>query len=140
MNPEELIDPLKVDAKNFEAIQMLVRENVEIIAFNKKTFEFSLEHATKFLVVKAVLSNSKRELEIERSKVNTALEAQNTVVIGKSQAKTISEKKLDIALDSEYVAQRERLELLEANISWVKTNIEIFNDAHITYRNLMKGE
>jgi hypothetical protein len=125
---------------NFEEVKGLVDENIDLIAYSKQAFKEATERTTKFLMVVAVLADYKLELEQKKAKLTTIREAQYHNVISVAEGKTVTEKKVVAEAHPQYAKSREDVELVEAEISWTKTYIEIFNSAHVTFRQMARGE
>ncbi len=123
---------------SIEEIEKYVKENIKLITFD--SYSNVLEKTTIFLMVVSTLSNFKKELELKKTKIDTIKEAIWAKALISSEGKTAGEKKADAATDNEYSKFKEEYDVIEANISWLKTNIEIFNNAHLTYRQISKGE
>lgn len=124
----------------FEEIQELVHEHIQLIAFGKGAFNEALDRATKFLTMVAILSDFKLERERRKAKLTTLREAFYTHAMRESSSKQVTEKKAEAESNKEYTDQREAVEEIEAEISWARTNMEIFNNAHVTYRQMAKGD
>lgn len=121
-------------------IKEVVDSHIDLIAFDGSALNESLERATKFLIVVAVLSDFKLNCERRKAKLTTLREAFFSHAMQNSQAKQVTEKKAEAESNKEYTNQREAVENLEAEISWARVTIDIFNNAHVTYRQLSKGE
>lgn len=124
----------------FNKMQELVNEHVDLIAYSKDSFKEATSRTTKFLMVVAILAEYRLELERKKAKLTTIREAEFYSCMNKAEGKTITEKKVAVEADPSYAKARESVEEVEAEISWTKANIEIFNNAHVTYRQMAKGE
>lgn len=118
----------------FEEINELVLDHVKMISISKKSLGEAIERAAEFLVVTAILVDYKRELEIDKTKLTTLQEAKYSQSIKRAEGKTITEKKISVSEDTGYTDVREQVEEIEAGISWAKSYIKIFENAHLTYR------
>lgn len=123
-----------------DQIKALVDDHVELIAVGNAGFRNAFEKATKFLIVVAILSEYKMELEKRKSKVSTLRDAFYAHAIINSDGKNAPEKKAQAESNKEYTDQRERTEELDSEIYWVRSTIEIFNNAHVLYRQMAKGD
>lgn len=124
----------------FEDVKQYVDEHVDLIVFGKDSMRESMERASKFLVVISILSEFRLSLERRKAQDITLREALYHKAINAAEGKNVTEKKIEAEANPEYTTGRESVENLDAQISWAKTNIDIFNNAHILYRNLAKGE
>lgn len=94
--------------------------------------------AGAFLDAMAACADWKHEftkVKIKQLSVQTAIYAQELV---KGTGKTVTENKTAAEASAVYQTAREGLEETENDISYLKTYYEVFNNAHIFYRNLMK--
>ena len=122
----------------FEELKELIDEHIDLILLDAKALKEAQDRATRFLVVVSVLSNYRLDLEKKKTKLITLREAHFSQALGRSEAKNVTEKKMEAESDPKYTGQREAVEEIDSEISWVKCHIEIFNNAHITYRQLSK--
>ena len=115
----------------FEEVQALVNEHIQLIAFSKDSYKEALERATKFLVISAIVAEFKREM------LRDAFYAK---ALSEAEGKNVTEKKAMVPLNPDYAKQVEVCGELEASIGWSRTMIDIFNNAHVTYRQIAKGD
>lgn len=104
------------------------------------SFTEAERRAGEFLLGMAKITDAKHGLS-ER-KIN-ALSIQTVVyadTLQKGQSKTMTENKIYAEANREYIEVREALESIENDISYLKSYFDIFNNAHIFYRNAAKGE
>lgn len=96
--------------------------------------------ASKFLEAMAVISDWKHEFtkaKIGQLSVQTAIYAQE---LSKGTGKTVTENKTAAEASDVYRVAREDLENTENDISYLKAYYELFNNGHLFYRQLAKGE
>lgn len=96
--------------------------------------------AGEFLTAMAKITDWKHDLtkeKIEFLSFQTAVYAEQ---MSKGTAKTVTENKLMSEASKEYTAARELLEHTENDISYLKAYYEIYNSAHIFYRQMCRGE
>jgi len=123
---------------NQSQLRVKIAEHLELIKYTNKSSVEALERATKFLIMVALLADEKRNCEEDKARLTTIVDASFADAKDLSESKNITEKKMDAARNKGYTDFREALEDCEAKISWIKTYIDIFNNAHITYRTLAK--
>lgn len=115
-----------------------IAEHLEMIKYSSKSLREAPERTSAFLIMVAILADSKRDCEQDKAKLTTLVAGSFSDALSHSAGKGVTEKKLDAERDQTYTMYREALEECEAKISWLRTYIDIFNNAHITYRNLAK--
>jgi hypothetical protein len=123
-----------------EEIEGLVDEMVDKIAFSPKAVRESAERCTSFLTTCAMLADFKRSRDVDRAKAQTVVDIELRNAMDRSVAKQVTEKKMDAQADSKYTVARQALEEIEADISWSRTLIGVFENAHVTYRQIAKEE
>ena len=121
---------------DFEEVKALVEEHVDLIAVDGRAMAEARERCAAFLTVVAVLTDFKREIEVDKIKINTLTEIAYSDAISFAEGKTITEKKIHMVNDSKYTEQRDCLAEMEALRDWVKKYISIFENAHVTYRQM----
>lgn len=124
----------------FEEVQALVNEHIQLIAFSKDSYKEALERATKFLVISAIVAEFKREMQEKLTKTETLRDAFYAKALSEAEGKNVTEKKAMVPLNPDYAKQVEVCGELEASIGWSRTMIDIFNNAHVTYRQIAKGD
>jgi hypothetical protein len=122
-------------------IKEFIDEYKRLLPLSKSISSVEAERrAGKFLEAMATIADCKHEftkVKIKDLSVQTATYAQE---LAKGTGKTITENKVTAEASEVYVTAREALEGTENDISYLKTYYEIFNNAHVLYRNLAKGE
>jgi hypothetical protein len=121
-----------------EVLRDKIDKHLELIKFSSQAMHEASERATAFLVMVAILANEKRATEEDKIRLSTLVSASYAQAFARSQSKQVTEKKAEAENDNSYSAVREGLEQAEAKISWLRTYIEIFNNAHLTYRQLSR--
>jgi hypothetical protein len=94
--------------------------------------------ASEFLVASATLVDWKHVLSGEKIKLLSVQTVVYAEQMGKGTAKTVTENKLTAEASSEYTKAREELEAIDNDISYLKAYLELFNNAHLFYRQLSK--
>ena len=122
----------------FNEIQAYVQEKVPLIKYTPTKLGDPMDRATEFLVIIATLNDFKQRCEADKAKIQTMSTAFFHNAKEASGGKNITEKKLDAEVDPEYANTRETLEQVESMIKWTRTAIDMFNNAHVTYRQLAR--
>ena len=119
---------------NFEDVNKRVQDAVEMISITRGSLLEAAPKAADFLTATAIVTEYRRFLEIEKAKLLTLQEATLSESVKKSPGKNITEKKALAHGAPEYTTVREQVEETEAGISWCKSYIRIFENAHLLYR------
>jgi len=126
MNPE-IKDYLDKKAKN--------------LALNKSISTPEAEkRASEFLEVQAMITDWRHMLSEEKIKLLSVQTAVYAEQLSKGTAKTMTENKVTAEASEEYTIAREDLERIENDLSYLRSYYEIFNNGHLFYRQLAKGE
>lgn len=115
-------------------LEQYIQEHVALIVINNKSLAEATSRSAQFLVAQAVISGEIKNLEQAKSGLITLTEVKHTVAIAKSDGKNITEKKGQADSDPEYTSVREALEAIEADITYLKTHMRIFENAHVLFR------
>jgi hypothetical protein len=120
------------------ALQAQIDEHVELIKYSQRAVKEAADRATSFLVMVAFLTEARRACEEDRIKLSTMVSLSHAQAWGKLPDNKVTEKKILVDSDSAYNEFREALERCEQEIVKIKAYIEVFNNAHILYRNFAK--
>lgn len=98
------------------------------------------KRAGSFIEVQSWITNVIHILSAEKIKLLSVQTATYAQEMSKCTAKTVTENKLTTEASAEYVKAREDFESLENDLRYFKSHYEIFNNAHIFYRGMAKGD
>jgi transposase len=98
------------------------------------------KRAAMFLEAMATVADWKHEFTKTRIQQLSTQTATYASELSKGTAKTVTENKTTAEASDEYTSAREALEGTENDISYLKTYYEVFQNAHILYRQLSKGD
>lgn len=96
------------------------------------------KRASEFLVGMAKVTDLKHILSNEKIKLLSIQTAVYASEMSKGTAKTVTENKLTAEASDEYTKAREELESVDNDLSYLRSYYEIFNNAHVFYRNVAK--
>jgi len=119
-------------------INKTIDDGIKLITLTDQSLSNATEICTKFLVTVAVLSTYRKSCEREKTKLQTLVDAVYQEIMNTKEGKTITEKKTKVLADKGYAEYREALENCESEITWVKKHIDIFENAHLTYRQMAR--
>ena len=120
----------------FKQLQELVQEHIALIEINKYAFQEARERTAKFLVIQAHLTNHLKELDDIKVKCSTLEKATYAQALMQQGGKNVTENKINAEADPTYASARESIELIDAEINWVKKHYEIFGNSHIQFRQI----
>lgn len=117
-------------------ITTFIDENMNLIVVNAKGIAEAQQRAGKFLLACSTLAHYLMGIEISLAKLRTLYEIAFANAIDVAGGKTITEKKVNAIKNVDYANAKEKYEIIEAQRAWIKTNIKIFENAHILFRQL----
>lgn len=119
---------------NREEIEGVVERGIEEIGVNAASLADAKPRAGRMLTRVAVLTGYLRQVEEELPKLQTLVNAQYAHAINSAMGKGVTEKKVEAEASKPYTDAVEKVAMLEAEQTWVKNFIKIFDNAHIMYR------
>lgn len=123
---------------SFEQLQKIVHDHIDLIEISPQAIVQSKERAAKFLVIQALLSNHLKEIQDIKVKISTLEKATYAQAILGAGGKNITENKIVAEADPKYCEAREAMELVDSEVNWTKQHFDIFNNAHIMFRQYSK--
>jgi hypothetical protein len=96
--------------------------------------------AARFLVLKAGIADAIWALESKTLEATSVVKADYIRALDEVDVKTIAEKQLRADADSDYLDNKKTLGECKIALDWLQTYADIFNNAHIFYRQQMKQE
>lgn len=124
----------------YEQVEEVVLAHIDMIEITASSLAKGRDLTAKFLVVQSLLSSYLKQVEEDKAKSSSISSAEYSTAIMNAEGKNITEKKTMAEADPRYMAARERVECLDAEIRWVKTHIEIFNNAHVMFRQYTRDQ
>lgn len=120
----------------FDQLQKLVMDNINLIEINRDAIIDAKNRAAKFLVIQAHLNDHLKLLEDVKVKASTEEKATYAQALMKQSGKNVTENKINAEADPDYTRAREAVELIGAEHNWTKRHYEIFENAHIMFRQI----
>lgn len=121
----------------FGEIKEYVNKHMLLVRYEPKSLKDPIQRCTEFLMVQATLSDYLRLCETELARHTSIVEGLFHDATAAASG-GITEKKLAAGSQPDVVSARENKEDLEATIKWTKTYLKIFDNAHVTYRQLSR--
>lgn len=123
---------------DFESLERIVNDHLDLVEINAAAIAQSRERSAKFLVIQALLSSHLKVLQDVKVKASTEEKATYAQAILSAGGKNVTENKIVAEADPQYSKTRETMELIDSEINWVKQHFDIFNNAHIMFRQYSK--
>lgn len=116
-----------------ESVKGLVEEGVALIAYSKGITDGE-ERSSRFLGINALLATHQMDIEIGIAKLKTIEEAVYAQIYNAIESGTVSARENEVKLNPDYQTARINHANGKAELTWVKTHISIFENAHLMYR------
>jgi hypothetical protein len=121
----------------------LIRDEIEkyaeMLPMNKSiSFTDAEKRAACFLTIMAKIVNWKHLLTNDKIRLLSIQTATFAQEMSKGTAKTVTENKLTAEASTDYTKAREDLEGIENDISYLKAYLDLYNNAHVFYRQVSK--
>ena len=126
-----MIELLKESENKYET---MVNEHIALITIDAKGLAEAKERAGRFLIASAILVAYLKETEIRIAKLKPLEKSELYTAILASDGKNATQQKDAAQTNSAYIEAREALEEGEAQRTWIKGNIAIFDNAHVLFR------
>lgn len=124
-----------------EEVRSLIDEGLKIVGRDKGVSQFEAEErASSLLIIVAELLKQKRSLESRRIKSSSIECVSLHKAVHEAEGKNVTEKKLKASANPDYIKDREEIEEVESDISYLKSMVDVFGDAHILWRQIAKNE
>lgn len=123
-----------------DEIEQFIEEYTEMLPTNGKVVDVTVaeDRASKFLMAQARLVSWRRDFSDAKVKLVSSERLSYASAIGSVDGKNVTEKKLNAEADKRYIKVREDLEYTDTTITYLKSFIEIFGNAHVFYRQLCR--
>lgn len=119
-------------------LRVKIQDHLELIKFSTRSLQEAQQRTTAFLIMVAILADERRDTEELKAQLSTLNSATYARAMSSSAAKQVTAAKAEAENNGDYTEAREALESCEAKIAWLKTYIDIFSQAHVTYRQFSK--
>lgn len=119
---------------NLQQIEELINEHIELVTVDAKGLAEAASRSGKFLIVCSVLATYLKQLETELGKVEANTAAIFGQAVKTALGKNVTEKKIEAGMDPAVTNIAIVVSSIEAQRTWVKTHIKIFDHAHVMYR------
>ncbi len=125
-------------SKNAEAV--ISQGNVLLPATRSASSYDLQEKASTLLLIVAKLAQERRSLEGLLLRASSVEKATYAKKFNTATAKAVSERQLLADTDEEVLQRHEEAGDIKKDIAYVSAMIDVFNNGHILYRNVMKDE
>lgn len=98
------------------------------------------KRASFFLEAMAKVTDMRHQFAEQKIKATSIQAAVYAQELAAGTAKTMTENKVTAEASPGYAAAREELEQIENDVNFLKAYYEIFNNAHVFYRQAAKGD
>lgn len=128
------------EIEDFEEVKGLVLDHIHLIEIDKNAYKDAEERAAKFLMVQAILNDFKLDIDEKLAQQKSIVHAQFAIALNEAAGSNAPAREANAKADKEYCTAVEFQDDLKAAHKWTETNLDIFKDAHIFYRQLAQKE
>jgi len=122
-------------------IKEYIEKYASKLAVNKMvSFTEAEKRAGEFLYAQAQITDWRHLLSEEKIKLTSIQLATYAEQLSLCTGKTVTENKTTVEASKEYQKAREDLESVENDIAYLKAYYDIFQNAHVFFRQMAKGE
>lgn len=104
------------------------------------SFPEAEKRASEFLEAQAKITNIRHMLSEEKIKLLSTQTAVYAEELSKGTGKTVTENKTTAEASKAYISAREDFERIENDLAYLRAYYDIFQNAHVFYRQMAKGE
>lgn len=124
-----------------EQINNIINPYLDLLPTNSDNFNQQSEiKASKFLVALTKLAALRDQLLNDKVKKDSLLAVEFNSSLSIQKAGDAKAREVSAKANPEYLAVKEEVEMLDNKLLYIKTMMEIFNNSHLLYRAMMKGE
>lgn len=124
-----------------EEIQKIVDDYVKLLPTEDDKLMLNSEvKASKFLLAIAKLAKIRDELMNQKVKRDALKTVAYAEAINNAPGTNAPTKQANAEANPDYLKTAEDVSLIDNQLMYTKVMIDVFNNAHILYRGLMKGE
>lgn len=124
---------------NFGQLQELITTTYNKITYDSNDLRDAEIKASEFLAINAQIISMKLELQSYQVRLISLQDAVYKDAVMNAGGKNVTESKLIAEATKDYQLTRENVENINAQLDYLKHFIDLFNNAHIFYRQLSKG-
>lgn len=121
---------------DFDQLQALVLKHIGEIEINRDAILDARNRAARFLVIQSHLNDHMKILADVKVKASTEEKATYAQAILSAGGKNVTEGKIIAEANPIYAKARETVELIDSEFNWTKKHYEIFENAHIMFRQI----
>lgn len=120
--------------------QSVVEQGNALIPANKNANPYELqEKAATLLLIVAKLASERRSLESQLLRATSVEKAVYAQAYNNTTHKTAQDKKVNTDADKDVLQSEEEAGELKGDIAYVTTMIQVYNNAHLLYRQNLKS-
>ena len=122
-------------------MKAFIQKYTELLPVAKSiSFTEAERRAGEFLSALATIADWRHSFSEEKIRLLSLQSAVYAEEMSKGSAKTVTENKMMAEASKAYMEAREELERTENDLNYLRAFQDIFNNAHIFYRTMAKGD
>lgn len=126
---------------DLDSLEEFIFEHLDLLPTDQVNSTTEAEkRAAKFLYAVGIISVNRKRVSDDMIAVKTQESVLYSQAIKDAEGKNVTEKKINAEVNQDYIRAREVKEKMDNILNYLKTQEKVFENAHIFYRNLYRGE
>ena len=127
--------------KDHDAITTYIDEVRGLLPISKGLMPIEAsQRAAELLLARLKIAQYKRQLQDQKVKYNSILNVHYQKLLSEASGKTAADREAVVEANSDYISDRENVEITENNIRYIDTVIGTFTDGHLLLRQMGKEQ
>ena len=127
--------------KDHDAITTYIDEVRGLLPISKGLMPIEAsQRAAELLLARLKIAQYKRQLQDQKVKYNSILNVHYQKLLSEASGKTAADREAAVEANSDYISDRENVEITENNIRYIDTVIGTFTDGHLLLRQMGKEQ
>ena len=130
-----------LENKDHDAITAYIDEIKGLLPISKGLMPIEAsQRAAELLLARLKIAGYKRQLQDQKVKYNSILNVHYQKLLSEASGKTAADREAAVEANSDYISDRENVEITENNIRYIDTVIGTFTDGHLLLRQMGKEQ
>ena len=127
--------------KDHDAITTYIDEVRGLLPISKGLMPIEAsQRAAELLLARLKIAQYKRQLQDQKVKYNSILNVHYQKLLSEASGKTAADREAVVEANSDYISDRENVEITENNIKYIDTVLGTFIDGHLLLRQMGKEQ
>ncbi len=128
------------ELEDFDVVKELVVDHINLIEVDKNAFNDAEVRAGKFLMVQAILNDFRLDIDEKLAQQKALMTTRFAIALNEAAGSNAQARDANAKGDEEYLLVQEFHDDLKAAQRWTDTNLGIFTNAHVLFRQMAQKE